>query len=134
MLIDTHCHLSIEDYDDIDLVIKENRAAKVEKIIISGCTKESIKMLEMAGFCDISECEKLNAGDKVYFVNKEKALFACVIGNEKLEKGINIIGSHIDSPRLDLKPMPLYPVLFSFAFFVPLAAVVIETKSSLSKL
>lgn len=43
MYIDTHCHLSIEDYDDIDLVIKENRAAKVEKIIISGCTKESIK-------------------------------------------------------------------------------------------
>ena len=53
------------------------------------CTKESIKMLETAGFCNISECEKLNPGDKVYFVNKEKSLFACVIGNEKLEKGIN---------------------------------------------
>ncbi len=42
MYIDTHCHLSIEDYDDIDLVIKENLAAGVEKIIISGCTKYSI--------------------------------------------------------------------------------------------
>lgn len=42
MYIDTHCHLSIEDYDDIDLVIKENLAAGVEKIIISGCTKDSI--------------------------------------------------------------------------------------------
>ena len=48
MFIDTHCHLSYEDYDDIDLVIKENRAAGVNKIIISGCSKdwieESIKL------------------------------------------------------------------------------------------
>ena len=42
MYIDTHCHLSIEDYDDIDLVIKENRKNKIDKIIISGCTKETI--------------------------------------------------------------------------------------------
>ena len=42
MYIDTHCHLSVEDYDDIDLVIKENRKAGIGKMIISGCTKESI--------------------------------------------------------------------------------------------
>lgn len=42
MFIDTHCHLSNEDYDDIDLVIRENREALIDKIIISGCTKESI--------------------------------------------------------------------------------------------
>lgn len=42
MFIDTHCHLSLEDYDDIDLVIKENREAGINKIIISGCTKETI--------------------------------------------------------------------------------------------
>ena len=42
MFIDTHCHLSNEDYDDIDLVIKENREALIDKIIISGCTRESI--------------------------------------------------------------------------------------------
>ena len=71
------------------------------------CTKECIKMLEKSGFCDITECDELNEGDKIYFVNKEKSLFACVIGNEKLSNGMNIIGSHIDSPRLDLKPMPL---------------------------
>ena len=40
MFIDTHCHLSSSDYDDIDLVIKENREALIDKIIISGCTKE----------------------------------------------------------------------------------------------
>lgn len=42
MYIDTHCHLSKEDYDDIDLVIKENRDAGIDKIIVSGCTSESI--------------------------------------------------------------------------------------------
>lgn len=43
MFCDTHCHLSIEDYEDIDLVIKENREAGVNKIIISGCSKDWIK-------------------------------------------------------------------------------------------
>lgn len=42
MFIDTHCHLSHEDYDDIDLVIQENRTQKIDKIIVSGCTMESI--------------------------------------------------------------------------------------------
>lgn len=42
MFIDTHCHLSLEDYDDIDQVIDENRNAGIEKMIISGCTKGSI--------------------------------------------------------------------------------------------
>ena len=43
MYIDTHCHLSIEDYDDIDSVIEENRKAGIDKIIISGCTRNTIK-------------------------------------------------------------------------------------------
>lgn len=42
MYIDTHCHLSNEDYDDIDLVIKENRENGIDKIIISGCTRDTI--------------------------------------------------------------------------------------------
>ena len=42
MFIDTHTHLSLEDYDDIDLVIKENRDNNISKIIISGCTRDSI--------------------------------------------------------------------------------------------
>lgn len=42
MFIDTHCHLSVEDYDDIDIVIKENREADISKIIISGCSYDSI--------------------------------------------------------------------------------------------
>ena len=42
MYIDTHCHLSMEDYDDIDKVIEENKNALVEKIVVSGCSRESI--------------------------------------------------------------------------------------------
>ena len=42
MFIDTHCHISNEDYDDIDLIINENREAGIDKIIVSGCTRESI--------------------------------------------------------------------------------------------
>ena len=50
MFIDTHCHLSIEDYDDIDLVIEENRKAGIDKIIISGCTRDTI--VESLELCD----------------------------------------------------------------------------------
>jgi len=53
MFIDTHCHLSKEDYDDIDLVIKENRNAGIDKIIVSGCTRESIiETLELSNKYD----------------------------------------------------------------------------------
>lgn len=43
MYIDTHCHLSREDYDDIDKVIEENKNANIEKIVVSGCSRESIE-------------------------------------------------------------------------------------------
>ena len=43
MYIDTHCHLSSEDYDDIDLIVRENRENNIDKIIISGCSRDSIK-------------------------------------------------------------------------------------------
>ena len=49
MFIDTHCHLSLEDYDDIDSILADNRSAGIDKIIISGCTKESI--LESLKYC-----------------------------------------------------------------------------------
>lgn len=64
--------------------------------------------LEEAGFKKISKMKSLKAGDKVYFVNRDKSLYAAVIGKEKMEKGINVVGAHVDSPRLDLKPNPLY--------------------------
>lgn len=60
------------------------------------------------GFQDINDYKKLHAGDKLYYINKNKSVFAAVIGSQDIEKGINIVGSHIDSPRLDLKPNAIF--------------------------
>ena len=66
------------------------------------------KMLKENGFCNICEKETLIPGDKVYYINHDKSMYIAVIGNRQLEEGINVLGAHIDSPRLDLKPNPLY--------------------------
>ncbi len=67
----------------------------------------AVRQLENAGFEDISKFKKLKKGDKVYLTMHEKTLIAAVIGSEKPNRGFQIVGSHIDSPRLDLKPNPL---------------------------
>ena len=67
-----------------------------------------VNELESNGFININTIDELNTGDKVYYNNRGKSVFAAVIGENKLEDGINLIGAHIDSPRLDLKPNPLY--------------------------
>lgn len=72
------------------------------------CVKSIKETLEKNGFKDIEEKENLEPGDKVYFINREKTIYASVIGEKDLEKGLNIIGAHVDSPRLDLKPNPIY--------------------------
>ncbi len=69
---------------------------------------DAFKALEECGFVSLESKKELKAGDKVYAVNRGKGVFAAVIGKEALSKGINLIGAHIDSPRLDLKPNPLY--------------------------
>ena len=71
---------------------------------------------ESNGFRDISTFTSLNPGDKVYFINRDKSMYLAIIGSEKLENGIHIVGAHIDSPRLDLKPNPLYEDT-GFAYF-----------------
>ena len=71
-------------------------------------TSLTIETAKAKGFKDISEFKTLKPGDKVYRNNRGKGVLLAVIGEEDIECGINIIGSHIDSPRLDLKPNPLY--------------------------
>ena len=68
------------------------------------------------GFTPISEMSTLKAGDKVYKVNRGKSIVLYVIGSEDIEKGVNIVGAHLDSPRLDLKQNPLYEQ-DGFAYF-----------------
>lgn len=73
---------------------------------------EAVKQAEAAGYRDlftiVKNGEKLSAGDKVYAVNMKKALVLFNIGEEPLEKGMNILGAHIDTCRLDVKQNPLY--------------------------
>ena len=69
--------------------------------------KAAKKLADESGFKDIMDFDSLKAGDKVYFINRDKSMYLAIIGEESIEKGLHIIGSHIDSPRLDLKPNPL---------------------------
>lgn len=70
------------------------------------CVEHSIKMLESSGFKDINTLTELNTGNKFYKNIKGRALFAGIVG-KNIDK-FNIVGAHVDSPRLDLKPNPLY--------------------------
>lgn len=80
--------------------------ARTERLAV----KEIVRRAEAAGFKSLDEKIEegnLNSGDKVYAINKEKGVCLFVIGTDDISKGMNIVGSHIDSPRLDLKPIPL---------------------------
>lgn len=76
------------------------------------CVEESIRMAEEKGYRNLEEIiakkEVLKAGDKVYANNMGKTIALFVIGKQPLEAGMNILGAHVDSPRLDLKQNPLY--------------------------
>ena len=91
-----------DEYKDFISISKTEREA----------VSNSIKIAEAFGFKDINyyldENIKLNSGDKVYVNNRGKSLALFVIGEEDIEEGINILGAHVDSPRLDLKASPLY--------------------------
>ena len=76
----------------------------------------SKEILDKNGFIDIRQKMVLEPGDKVYYINRGKSMYVAVIGTEALEAGLNILGAHVDSPRLDLKPNPLYEDS-GFAYF-----------------
>ncbi len=80
------------------------------------CVTEIIRQAEAAGYRELSSVEKLNTGDKVYAAWMGKSIALFNIGEDDLEKGMNILGAHIDSPRLDLKQNPLYEES-GFAYF-----------------
>ena len=82
-------------------------AAKTEREAVA----TAIAMAEAKGFVPFVIGNKYNAGDRVYFNNRGKTVAFAVIGKESADKGINITAAHVDSPRLDLKPNPLYEEL-----------------------
>ena len=76
------------------------------------CVKETIRLAKANGYENLDDIiarqDSLKAGDRVYAVNMNKEIALFTIGSESLEKGMRILGAHIDSPRLDLKQNPLY--------------------------
>ena len=78
-------------------------AAKTEREFV----EITIEKLEKNGFTNIDKKKSIKKGDKIYFNNREKNIIGMIIGEEEISKGINMIVSHIDSPRLDLKPNPI---------------------------
>ena len=70
--------------------------------------KAAVALAEKKGFKPFSRDNKYSAGDKVYFNNRGKTVAFAVIGKQDCERGFNITAAHIDSPRLDLKPNPVY--------------------------
>ena len=98
-------------YQNHDDIMKFNEdykefisTSKTERL----CVKNAVKLAEANGFVDIKSVEKLVAGDKVYATNKHKNVALFVIGDKPIEKGLRVLGAHIDSPRLDVKQNPLY--------------------------
>ena len=72
------------------------------------CVRRTIALAEANGYRRLESVESLKCGDKVYVEDYEKAIALFHIGSEPMEKGMNILGAHIDSPRLDIKMNPLY--------------------------
>jgi len=68
----------------------------------------SKQILDENGFMDIANKTELLPGDRVYYINRDKSMYIAVIGTEPMENGLNMVGAHVDSPRIDLKPNPLY--------------------------
>ena len=75
------------------------------------CCAAAVSMAEEAGYVSLASRieagEQLKPGDKVYAVNRGKSLMLLHLGTEPLERGVNILGAHIDSPRLDVKQDPV---------------------------
>lgn len=72
------------------------------------CAKETISRVEKAGYKDLDSVSSLKPGDRIYVNTMGKAVQLYIIGEKPIEKGLNIVGAHIDSPRMDIKQNPMY--------------------------
>ena len=98
--------------EEVDALSKLYRAFLNHGNTERECVKQIVERAKEAGYKELSELIKegktCKPGDKVYAVNMEKAVILFQVGSEPLENGMNILGAHIDSPRLDVKQNPLY--------------------------
>ena len=106
-----------KDYDKKQLKELEDLCKEYRKFLDNGktereCVKYIVDLAKKSGYQDFEEVKasgkKLTVGDKVYAVNMKKAIALFHIGQEPLVNGMNILGAHVDSPRMDVKQNPLY--------------------------
>ena len=106
-----------KSYTKAELKKLEDTAKEYKRFIDAGktereCVAETVAALEKAGYISLEKAiasgKKIKAGDKIYLNKMNKAVLAFLIGKKPLAEGMNIVGAHIDSPRLDLKQNPLY--------------------------
>lgn len=106
-----------EVYDEMQLQELEKLNCNYREYLDNGktereCVREAIKMAKEAGYKDLKDVivngETLKTGDCVYAVCMDKTIALFQIGEEPLENGMNILGAHVDSPRIDVKQNPLY--------------------------
>ncbi len=106
-----------KEYDKKEIKELEKLCKEYRKFLDHGktereCVRYIVELAKEAGYVDFEEVKvsgkKLKAGDKVYAVNMKKAIALFHIGSEPLINGMNILGAHIDSPRMDVKQNPLY--------------------------
>ena len=103
----TYAHLN-QDRPTVDAFCNAYRAYMDASKTERDAVRTSVEMAEKAGFTPYVPGQPLVPGQRIYRINREKSLMLAVIGSESLARGFRVIASHIDSPRLDLKPMPLY--------------------------
>lgn len=106
-----------ENYEEADLKELEEINSAYRRFLDIGktereCVTETIRIAKEAGYQDldqvIADGSKLKKGDKVYASYMGKAIALFEIGEEPIENGMNILGAHIDSPRIDIKQIPLF--------------------------
>ena len=110
-----------EVYTEDQLKELESLTGDYKKFLDTGktereCVTEVIRQAEAAGYIELSKANEVKRGDKVYAAWMGKSIALFNIGEEPVENGMNILGAHIDSPRMDLKQNPLYEDS-GFAYF-----------------
>ena len=110
-----------EVYTEDQLKELESLTGDYKKFLDTGkterdCVTEVIRQAEEAGYIELSKANEVKRGDKVYAAWMGKSIALFNIGEEPVENGMNILGAHIDSPRMDLKQNPLYEES-GFAYF-----------------
>ena len=109
-----------KNYTKTDLKKVEEIAREYKAFIDAGktereCAAWAAEAMEKAGYISLDKAaagkKKLKAGDRIYLNIMNKAILTFLIGRKPLAEGMNIVGAHIDSPRLDIKQNPLYDFL-----------------------